>query len=46
MSSVTWKKTTQVFQTLGVPPSFGRIFWPMMGCTRNNRKALTKSVMA
>src|SRR6516165_12295024 len=36
----------QVFHTCGVPPSFGRISLPIIGCTRKRRKALTKSVTA
>src|SRR5262245_50580951 len=36
----------QVFQTCGVPPSLGRIILPIIGCTKNSRKALTKRVPA
>src|SRR5438309_6450100 len=36
----------QVFQTCGVPPSFGNIILPTMGCTRKRIKALTNNVMA
>src|SRR5262245_59778058 len=36
----------QVFQTCGVPPSLGKIIFPMIGCTKNSRKALTKRVKA
>src|SRR5262245_51442202 len=36
----------QVFHTCGVPPSFGKIILPIIGCTRNSKKALTKRVMA
>src|SRR5262249_26782611 len=42
----SWKKTMQVFQTAGVPPSRGRIILAMIGWTRNRRVALTKSVSA
>ena len=30
-SSADWKNTMQVFQTCGVPPSFGRISFPIIG---------------
>ncbi|MGH7801055.1 MAG: hypothetical protein ACREOW_10585 [Thermodesulfobacteriota bacterium] len=35
----------QVLHTAGVPPIRGRIIFPIIGWTKNNRKALTKSVM-
>jgi hypothetical protein len=36
----------QVFQTAGVPPSFGKIIWAIMGWMRKREKALTNSVTA
>ncbi len=36
----------QVFQTLGDPPSRGRIILLTIGCTKNNRQAPTTSVAA
>jgi hypothetical protein len=34
----------QVFHTAGVPPNIGRIIFAIMGCTKNNKKALRKTV--
>jgi hypothetical protein len=36
----------QVFHTAGVPPRWGRIIFPTIGCTSNKRVALTNSVKA
>jgi len=36
----------QVFHTCGVPPNFGRIILPIMGWTKNSKKALTNNVRA
>ena len=33
---MAWKKTTQVFQTAGVPPSRGSTIFANIGCTRNS----------
>ena len=43
---MAWKKTMQVFQTSGVPPSSGRIILPIIGCTRKSSVALVNSVSA
>jgi hypothetical protein len=36
----------QVFQTAGVPHNTGRSIFATIGCTENNKPALTKMVIA
>ena len=43
---MTWKKTRQVFQTAGAPPSSGNTILAIIGSTRNIKNALTNSVVA